>query len=109
MPILTNWADFINIEEFLNKLPGCPYLMQLIKSQIIEYTEIHILTKTHTIAIFGNNNHYVGFGPDTVNIFRNMTGLPDARWEEKEMEIQKQEDQYPTHESKQFTLSEFMT
>jgi hypothetical protein len=28
---------------------------------------------------------------------------------EKEMEIQKQEDQYPSHESKQRTLSEFMS
>ena len=42
-------------------------------------------------------------------IFRNMTGLPKAKWEEKEMEIQKQEDQYSTHESKQRTLSEFMS
>ena len=41
--------------------------------------------------------------------FRNMMGLPDAKWEEKEMGVQKQEDQYPTHESKQRTLSEFMS
>jgi hypothetical protein len=45
----------------------------------------------------------------TVNIFRNMIGLPEAKWEEKEMGIQKQEEQYPTHESKQRTLSEFMS
>jgi hypothetical protein len=49
-----------------------------------------------------------GFGPGTVNIFRNMIGLPEAR-EEKEMGIQKQEDQYPFHESRQRTLSEFMS
>ncbi|MFY9872630.1 MAG: hypothetical protein WAK17_23220 [Candidatus Nitrosopolaris sp.] len=36
-------------------------------------------------------------------------GLPEAKWEEKEMKIQKQEDHYPTHESRQRTLSEFMT
>jgi hypothetical protein len=40
--------------------------------------------------------------------FRNMIGLSEAKWEEKEMEIQKQEDQYSTHESKQRTLSKFM-
>jgi hypothetical protein len=39
------------------------------------------------IAIVAANNHYAGFGPDTVNIFRNMIGLPEANWEEKEMEI----------------------
>jgi uncharacterized protein YecE (DUF72 family) len=61
------------------------------------------------LAIIAANNHYAGFGPGTVNIFRNMIGLPEAKWEEKEMGRQKQEDQYPTHESKQRTLSEFMS
>jgi hypothetical protein len=28
------------------------------------------------LAIVTANNHYVGFGPGTVNIFRNMLGLP---------------------------------
>jgi hypothetical protein len=50
------------------------------------------------LAIIAANNHYAGFGPGTANIFRNMIGLPDAKWEEKEIEIQKQEDQYSTHE-----------
>ena len=35
------------------------------------------------LAIVTANNHYVGFAPGTVNIFRNMLGLPDAKWEEK--------------------------
>ena len=35
------------------------------------------------LAIVTANNHYAGFGPGTVNIFRNMLGLPDAKWEEK--------------------------
>jgi hypothetical protein len=61
------------------------------------------------LAIVAANNHYAGFGPGTVNIFRNMIGLPEAKWEEKVMEVQKQEDQYSTHESKQRTLSEFMS
>jgi uncharacterized protein YecE (DUF72 family) len=60
------------------------------------------------LAIVAANNHYAGFGPGTVNIFRNMIGLPEAKWEEKEME-QQQEDHYPTHESKQRTMSEFMS
>jgi len=61
------------------------------------------------LTIVAANNHYAGFGPGTVNIFRNMIGLPEAKWEEKEMEIQKQEDQYSTYESKQRALSEFMS
>ena len=36
------------------------------------------------LAIMTANNHYAGFGPGTVNIFRNMIGLPEAKWEEKE-------------------------
>jgi hypothetical protein len=36
------------------------------------------------LAIMTANNHYAGFEPVTVNIFRNMLGLPEAKWEEKE-------------------------
>jgi len=36
-------------------------------------------------------------------------GLPEAKWEEKEMGIQKQEEEYTTHESRQRRLSEFMS
>ena len=61
------------------------------------------------LAIITANNHYAGFGPGTVNMFRNMIGLLEAKWEEKEMGVQKQENQYPSHESKQRTLSEFMS
>jgi hypothetical protein len=61
------------------------------------------------LVIVAANNHYAGFGPGTVNIFRNMIGLPEAKWEEKEMGIQKQEDECPSHESRQRTLSEFMS
>jgi uncharacterized protein YecE (DUF72 family) len=61
------------------------------------------------LAIVAANNHYAGFGPGTVNIFRNMIGLPEAKREEKEIGRQKQEEQYPTHKSKQRTLSEFMS
>jgi hypothetical protein len=26
------------------------------------------------------NNHYAGFGPDTVNIFRQLLGLDEIKW-----------------------------
>jgi len=42
-----------------------------------------------------------------VNIFRNMVGLPEAKWEEKEEE-EKQE-QYIAPGSKQRTRSEFLS
>jgi hypothetical protein len=55
------------------------------------------------LAIVTANNHYAGFGPGTVNIFRNMLGLPQAEWKEvKEGERQMAPD------SKQRTLSEFL-
>ncbi len=61
------------------------------------------------LVIVAANNHYAGFGPGTVNIFRNRIGLPEAKWEEKEEDRQEQEKQYPSHKSKQRTLSEFMS
>ena len=44
-----------------------------------------------------------GFGPRTVNIFRNMLGLPQAKWKDV-----KEEEKQETHDSKQRTLSEFL-
>lgn len=62
------------------------------------------------LAIMTANNHYAGFGPGTVNIFRNMLGLPEAKWEEKkeENEQQKHLEEYPAIDSKQRTLSDFI-
>ena len=60
------------------------------------------------LAIVAANNHYAGFGPGTVNMFRNMLGLPEAKWQEKEEEHE-QSQQYPVHDSKQRTLSDFLT
>ena len=34
-------------------------------------------------AIITAINHYAGFGPGTANIFRNMLGLSDAKWDDK--------------------------
>jgi hypothetical protein len=36
------------------------------------------------LAIIAANNHYAGFGPGTANIFRNMLGLPEVKWKEKQ-------------------------
>jgi uncharacterized protein YecE (DUF72 family) len=58
------------------------------------------------LAIVAANNHYAGFGPGTVNIFRKMLELPEAKWEEKE-EVQQQE--HPPHDLKQRTLSDFLS
>jgi hypothetical protein len=62
------------------------------------------------LAIIAANNHYAGFGPGTANIFRNMMGLPDAKWQEKAEEVQKQQKQHheQDHDMKQSTLSDFL-
>jgi hypothetical protein len=31
-------------------------------------------------AIVAANNHYAGFGPGTVNIFRQLIGLEEVKW-----------------------------
>jgi uncharacterized protein YecE (DUF72 family) len=65
------------------------------------------------LAIVAANNQYAGFGPDTVNIFRGMLGLSEAKWEEKEVEAklrieEQQQNQYPQHRSRQLTLTDFL-
>jgi uncharacterized protein YecE (DUF72 family) len=40
-------------------------------------------------AMIAANNHYAGFGPGTVNIFRNMVGLSEFSWEDQQ-QIQEQ-------------------
>jgi hypothetical protein len=54
------------------------------------------------LAIIAANNHYAGFGPGTANLFRNMLGLPEAKWEDKRGE------QEPSPDLKQSTLSDFL-
>ena len=62
------------------------------------------------LAIVAANNHYAGFGPGTVNVFRNMLGVSEAKWQEREEgQEQEQEQQYPAHDSKQSTLSDFLS
>ena len=59
------------------------------------------------LAIITANNHYAGFGPGTVNIFRNMLGLPEANWRNQN----KRDDDSVAHrvDSKQSTLSDFLS
>ena len=59
------------------------------------------------LAIVAANNHYAGFGPGTVNMLRNMLGLPEAKWEEKEDE--ERQEQQPASDVKQRTLSDFLS
>ena len=58
------------------------------------------------LAIVAANNHYAGFSPGTVNIFRNMLGLPEANWHERKEEQEKE--QYPARDSNQRSLSDFL-
>ena len=34
-------------------------------------------------SIVAANNHYAGFGPGTVNIFRQLLGLEEVKWGEE--------------------------
>jgi uncharacterized protein YecE (DUF72 family) len=65
------------------------------------------------LAIVAANNHYAGFGPGTVNIFRGMLGLSEASWEEKKIEVELNKEEEQQHKSrpqlrtKQLTLTDF--
>jgi hypothetical protein len=60
------------------------------------------------LAIIAANNHYAGFGSGTVNLFRSMLGLSEAKWKEKEEE-QEQARPEISHDLKQRTLSDFLS
>jgi len=59
-------------------------------------------------AMIAANNHYAGFGPGTVNIFRNMVGLPEFSWEDQQQiqeqlrQQKEQEKDYPINNSNIF-------
>src|SRR5439155_10323621 len=67
-----------------------------------------VLDERIKLAIVAANNHYAGFGPGTANIFRNMLGLPEAKWEDTGGD--KQQEASPQHDLdvKQSTLSDFL-
>ena len=62
--------------------------------------------KEVSLAMIPANNHYAGFGPGTVNIFRNMVGLPELSWEDQQqiqeqlLQQKEQEIDYPINNSK---------
>jgi uncharacterized protein YecE (DUF72 family) len=58
------------------------------------------------LAIVAANNHYAGFGPGTANVFRNMLGLPEAKWEDKGEE--RKQESLDDLDVKQSTLSDFL-
>jgi uncharacterized protein YecE (DUF72 family) len=60
------------------------------------------------LAVVAANNHYAGFGPGTVNVFRNMLGSSEGKWQEVKIETEDQQDQGPIHDLKQRTLSDFL-
>jgi uncharacterized protein YecE (DUF72 family) len=68
------------------------------------------------LAIVAANNHYAGFGPGTVNIFRQLLGMKEIRWgdaaiEEGRILSSVQNENLDTYNStnKQTTLSDFPT
>jgi uncharacterized protein YecE (DUF72 family) len=60
------------------------------------------------LAIIAANNHYAGFGPGTANVFRNMLGLPEAKWEDKGEEQEQESSPQDDLDAKQSTLSDFL-
>lgn len=58
------------------------------------------------LAIMTANNHYAGFVPRTVNIFRNMLGLSEAKYEDKQEEgdQQKHLEQYLTKAPESYSM-----
>lgn len=48
-----------------------------------EIKNVQRFDKNVTAAILSANNHYAGFGPGTVTIFREMMELPELTWEDK--------------------------
>jgi uncharacterized protein YecE (DUF72 family) len=60
-------------------------------------------------AMIAANNHYAGFGPETVNIFRNMVGMSELSWEDQQKlqeQLQQQkelEKEYPINTSTPFS------
>ena len=61
-------------------------------------------------AMIAANNHYAGFGPGTVNIFRNMVGLSELSWEnqpqiEEQLRQRKEQEKNQLINNSNFTFS----
>ena len=60
------------------------------------------------LAIIAANNHYAGFGPGTANVFTNMLGLSEAKWEDTGRDQEQEESAQDDLDVKQLTLSDFL-
>ena len=66
----------------------CPIIVSnKLKKVIKEQKEAR--GRSINLAIVTANNHYVGFGPETANIFRKMIGLPSMNWDETKQKYDK--------------------
>lgn len=69
-------------------------------------------------SIVAANNHYAGFGPGTVNVFRQLLGLEEVKWGDEIVMIdsqaaEKEDDDDYNHnatiiKTKQTNLSDFL-
>lgn len=66
-------------------------------------------------AIVAANNHYAGFGPGTVNIFRQLLGLEEIKWRNEYLVTDDLERKYDDKtanraviKTKQTNLSDFL-
>ena len=67
------------------------------------------------LPLWTANNHYAGFGPGTVNIFRQLLGLEELKWGDEFIgtdDLEKDDDEVSTNKrvikSKQTSLSDFL-
>jgi hypothetical protein len=66
--------------------------------------------KSINLAIVTANNHYAGFGPETVNIFRKMISLPLLNWQDAKKKNDKliRTDNSPAIPAEQKSLSDYL-
>ena len=63
-----------------------------------------------SLAMIAANNHYAGFGPGTVNIFRKMVGLSEISWtyEGPQERTDASNFRLKTHDREQSRLTDFL-
>jgi hypothetical protein len=61
-------------------------------------------------SIVAANNHYAGFGPGTVNIFRQLLGLEEVKWGDEYIMTEENDDDPNLNliKTKQTNLSDFL-
>lgn len=92
-----SWLDdFANIDHWFRLSLQERNLVKYRTTGLVKWKGGQTLTKIFESVcvkqtIIAANNHYTGFGPDTVNIFRNILGLSDAKCEDKEDQLDQEE------------------